>query len=292
MTESALPGLAPAVPDKPVAPAGLLARTFSGWQGRIGGSIVALIALMAVFAPWIVPHSPTEIDIMAIMQPPSSTHPFGTDEVGRDILSRVILGARTSLAVVVAATLISASVGVAIGLWAGWSGGWVERIVMRVMDAVLAFPLIVLALAIIAVLGPSMINAIIAIGLVKIPHFARLMRGEVLALRSVDYVAAVEAMGLPTWRILVRHVLPNAVGPVLVYVSIAASLALMTEASLSFLGLGIQPPTPSWGGMVSTGMQNWNFWWLSFWPGFAIFVTVLAFNLLGDAIRDALDRKL
>lgn len=278
----------PELPSRPT----LTARILSTWQGRIGGGIVALFAVMAIFAPWIAPHSHTEIDFGAIMQAPSTVHPFGTDEVGRDILSRIIFGARTSLAVVVAATLISTAVGGMIGLLAGWTGGWVDKVIMRIMDAILAFPLIVLALAIIAVLGPNLSNAIIAIGIVKIPHFARLMRGEVLVLRDMDYIRAVETMGLPLRRILLRHVLPNAAGPVLVYSSIAASLALMTEASLSFLGLGIQPPTPSWGGMVSIGMQNWHFWWMSFWPGFAIFITVLAFNLLGDAIRDALDSKL
>lgn len=283
-----------AAPEAPVhgRPDTLLSRTLSSWQGKVGGGIVALVAFLAIFAPWITPHSAIEVDYMAIMIAPSPAHLMGTDEVGRDILSRIILGARTSLTVVVAATLVSASIGGAIGLASGWFGGLVDTLVMRIMDAVLAFPLIVLALAIIAVLGPSLTNAIIAIGIVKIPHFARLMRSEVLGLRDVDYVRAVETMGLSTPRILLWHVLPNAVGPVLVYMSIAASLALMTEASLSFLGLGIQPPTPSWGGMVSVGMQNWHFWWMSFWPGFAIFVTVLGFNLLGDAIRDGLDRKL
>jgi ABC-type dipeptide/oligopeptide/nickel transport systems, permease components len=276
----------------PAAGPSLPTRILATWQGRVGGGVVALVALMAVLAPWITPHDPTAVDYMAIMQAPSASHPFGTDEVGRDILSRIILGARTSLVVVVGATAMSAAAGSAIGLIAGWLGGWTDRIVMRVMDAMLAFPLIVLALAIIAILGPSLSNAITAIAIVKIPHFARLMRGEVLVLRHLDYVRAVETMGMSTTRILWRHVLPNAAGPVLVYMSIAASLALMTEASLSFLGLGIQPPVPSWGGMVSVGMQNWHFWWMSVWPGLFIFVTVLAFNLLGDALRDALDRRL
>jgi len=270
----------------------LVTRILRSWQGAIGGGVVAMVFACALFAPWLAPYDPTQIDFDGIMQSPSLAHPFGTDEVGRDILSRIIFGARTSLAVVVVATVISTVVGGGIGLIAGWAGGWIDRIIMRIMDAILAFPLIVLALAIIAVLGPNLSNAIIAIGIVKIPHFARLMRGEVLVLRDMDYIRAVECMGLPVHHILLRHVLPNSLGPVLVYSSIAASLALMTEASLSFLGLGIQPPTPSWGGMVSIGMQNWHFWWMSFWPGFAIFATVLAFNLLGDAIRDALDSRL
>jgi len=239
-----------------------------------------------------VPYSSADIDYMAIMMPPDDAHLFGTDEVGRDILSRCIEGARTSLIVVFSAVAFSAVVGMAIGLVAGWVGGLTEKILMRVMDAVLAFPLIVLALTIIAILGPSLSNAILAIGIVKIPHFARLTRGEVLSLKELDYIKAMKTLGASEARILLRHILPNSIGPVLVYVSIAASLALMTEASLSFLGLGVQPPTPSWGGMVAVGMQNYQFWWMSIFPGLAIFLTVFAFNLLGDAIRDAVDARL
>jgi peptide/nickel transport system permease protein len=272
-------------------PAGVVAKVLYTWPGKVGGGLVAILFVIAALAPWIAPYSPTVVDYTAIMLPPSWGHPFGTDEVGRDILSRVMVGAQTSLVVVVVATFISASIGSMIGLFAGWIGGVTEKIIMRSMDALLAFPLIVMALAIIAILGPSLTNAIIAIGIAKVPHFARLVRGEVLTIRDMDYVRAVETLGLSTPKIILRHVLPNATGPVLIYMSIAASLALMTEASLSFLGLGVQPPTPSWGGMVSIGMQNWHFWWMSFFPGLAIFLTVMAFNLLGDALRDALDRR-
>lgn len=270
---------------------GILGKVLSSWAGKVGGGLVGILIVIAALAQWIAPYSPTAVDYMTIMMPPSWDHPFGTDEIGRDILSRVMVGAQTSLLVVIVATFISASIGATIGLFAGWLGGVTEKIIMRLMDALLAFPLIVMALAIIAILGPSLTNAIIAIGIAKVPHFARLVRGEVLTIRDMDYVRAVEVLGLSTPKIILRHVLPNATGPVLVYMSIAASLALMTEASLSFLGLGVQPPTPSWGGMVSIGMQNWHSWWMSFFPGLAIFLTVMAFNLLGDAMRDALDRR-
>ena len=272
--------------------AGMVRRVLSTWQGVVGASILTVALFCAIFAPWIVPYSSADIDYMAIMMPPDDAHLFGTDEVGRDILSRCIEGARTSLIVVFSAVAFSAVVGMAIGLVAGWVGGLTEKILMRVMDAVLAFPLIVLALTIIAILGPSLSNAILAIGIVKIPHFARLTRGEVLSLKELDYIKAMKTLGASEARILLRHILPNSIGPVLVYVSIAASLALMTEASLSFLGLGVQPPTPSWGGMVAVGMQNYQFWWMSIFPGLAIFLTVFAFNLLGDAIRDAVDARL
>jgi peptide/nickel transport system permease protein len=291
-TDLQMPLAGAAAPRRERPALAFLGRVIAGWQGRTGATILTLALVAALFAPLIAPYSPDAIDFDLIMQPPSALHWFGTDEVGRDILSRVIAGARTSLSVVVLAVAISSVAGSLIGLVAGWAGGWVETLLMRIMDAVLAFPLIVLALAIIAVLGPSLENAILAIGIVKIPHFARLMRGEVLALKELDYVKAIRTLGASTPRILARHILPNALGPVLVYVSIAASLALMTEASLSFLGLGVQPPTPSWGGMVSVGLQNYQFWWMSFFPGLAIFLTVLGFNLLGDAIRDALDARL
>ena len=293
MADASLHSAMLAAAPPPARPARDFARrVLTTWQGLTGAFILCVATLAAILSPWITPYPFDAVDYLAIMQPPSDAHLMGTDEVGRDILSRIIAGTRTSLGVVVAAVALSMAFGSAIGLFAAWVGGWVEKATMRLMDALLAFPLIVLALSIIAILGPSLRNAIIAIGIVKIPHFARLMRSEVLVLKELDYVRAARTLGAGTTRILWRHVMPNAFGPVLVYVSIAASLALMTEASLSFLGLGVQPPTPSWGGMVSVGMQNFQFWWMSFWPGLAIFVTVLGFNLLGDAIRDAMDARL
>lgn len=267
-------------------------KIFSSWQGKSGGILFAVILVSAIFAPLVAPYDYTLIDLISIMQPPTDLHIFGTDEVGRDILSRVLEGGRISLYVAGASVLFAIVFGSAIGLVAGWAGGIAEKLIMRIMDAMLAFPLIVLALSIVAVLGPSLQNAIIAIGITKVPHFARLMRGEVLGLKELDYVRAMRVLGASNTRILFRHVLPNSMGPVLVYSSIAASQAIMTEASLSFLGLGVQPPLPSWGGMVSVGMQNFQFWWMSFFPGLAIFLTVLSLNLLGDAVRDALDARL
>jgi ABC-type dipeptide/oligopeptide/nickel transport systems, permease components len=276
----------------PAAGPSLPTRILATWQGRVGGGVVALVALMAVLAPWITPHDPTAVDYMAIMQAPSASHPFGTDEVGRDILSRIILGARTSLVVVVGATAMSAAAGSAIGLIAGWLGGWTDRIVMRVMDAMLAFPLIVLALAIIAILGPSLSNAITAIAIVKIPHFARLMRGEVLVLRHLDYVRAVETMGMSTTRILWRHVLPNAAGPGTgLYVH--RRLAGPDDRGVAQLPWPRHPAAGAELGRHGLGRHAE----LAFLVDERlarpfIFVTVLAFNLLGDALRDALDRRL
>lgn len=269
-----------------------LGRVLSSWQGRVGAIILGTVLFGAIFAPWISPAPYDQINFNAIMQPPSPANLLGTDEVGRDIFSRVIYGARSSLMVAIFATLFSALAGGGIGLFAAWIGGWTEKLIMRLMDAILAFPLIVLALTVIAVMGASLQNAIFAIGLVKLPHFARIMRAEVLSIKDLDYVRAAITLGASPLRLLLRHVLPNAIGPVLVYISIAASQALMTEASLSFLGLGVQPPTPSWGGMVSIGMQNFQYWWMSFFPGLAIFVTVLGFNFFGDAVRDAADARL
>jgi len=294
MSETSLQFAAvPEARDKEPSPIwGVLTAIFSSWQGISGGILFGLILFGAVFSPWLTPYDYTALDLISIMQGPNGAHFFGTDELGRDILSRVLEGARVSLYVAAASVVFSLVIGSAIGLVAGWIGGVFEKTVMRLMDAMLAFPLIVMALAIVAVLGPSMENAIIAIGITKIPHFARLMRGEVLVLKELDYVRAARVLGAGNTRILLRHILPNSVGPVLVYSSIAASQAIMTEASLSFLGLGVQPPTPSWGGMVSIGMQNFQFWWMSFYPGLAIFLAVLSFNLLGDAVRDALDARL
>jgi peptide/nickel transport system permease protein len=262
------------------------------WQSRIALPVLAVIVLAALFAPLMSAYPPNETDFQAIMKVPSSEHWFGTDEVGRDIFSRVLHGARTSLSVVAVSLTIGAMTGIVIGLVAGWVGGAVDVILMRMMDALLAFPLLVLALAIIAVLGPDLTNAILTIAIVKVPAFARVTRGELLILRDLDYITAMRAMGASTGRILLKHILPNASGPVIIYFSLAASQALMTDAALSFLGLGVQPPTSSWGGMVSIGMQNWNAWWMSVFPGLAIGLTVLSLNLLGDALRDALDQRL
>lgn len=269
-----------------------LRRVATSWQGIFGLSVLAVTLLVAIFAPWLAPHSPIDPDMELILAPPSAAHWFGTDEIGRDVASRVIYGARVSLQIVVAAVGLALLAGSSIGLLSGWLGGRWDTAIMRCMDALLAFPFLVLALAIIAVLGPDLTNAMLAIAITKTPGFARLVRSEVLTLKNVDYVRALVAVGASDTRILARHVWPNVAGNVIVYGSLAASQALVTESALSFLGLGAQPPTPSWGSMIATGMDYAASWWCSFFPGLAIFLVVLAFNLLGDACRDALDARL
>ncbi len=269
-----------------------LRRVATSWQGIFGLSVLAVTLLVAIFAPWLAPHSPIDPDMELILASPSASHWFGTDEIGRDVASRVIYGARVSLQIVVAAVGLALLAGSSIGLLSGWLGGRWDTAIMRCMDALLAFPFLVLALAIIAVLGPDLTNAMLAIAITKTPGFARLVRSEVLTLKNVDYVRALVAVGASDTRILARHVWPNVAGNVIVYGSLAASQALVTESALSFLGLGAQPPTPSWGSMIATGMDYAASWWCSFFPGLAIFLVVLAFNLLGDACRDALDARL
>lgn len=275
------------------SPAAIFAlRVARHYLGAVGLAIVALIVAVAILAPVIAPHDPTEMFYDAIAAPPSAAHWFGTDEIGRDILSRVIHGARVSFQIVALAVGLALVAGSAIGLVAGYVGGRVDAVLMRVIDALLAFPLLVLALTIIAVLGPDLMNAMLAIAITKTPGFARLVRAEVLSLKTIDFVKAAKALGASDARIIVKHIWPNVTGNVIVYASLSASQALITESALSFLGLGVQPPTPSWGYMVAIGMEYWSSWWMSFFPGLAIFLTVLGFNFLGDAVRDALDTRL
>jgi peptide/nickel transport system permease protein len=270
----------------------IMHRILTAWQGQFGVVVLAIIVSLGLLAPWIAPYSPTDIDPEAFSMPPSAAHWFGTDEIGRDVLSRVLHGATVSLQVVVLAIGIALVVGSVLGLISGWLGGGWDTLIMRVMDAFLAFPLLVLALSIVAVLGPDLMNVMFAIAITKMPGFARLVRAEVLSVRGVDYVVAAQAAGASSWRILSRHIWPNVSGNVIVYGSLSASQALITESALSFLGLGVQPPTPSWGYMVATGIQFYQSWWMSFFPGLAIFLTVLAMNFLGDAVRDAFDARL
>lgn len=270
----------------------IMRRILTSWQGQFGVVVLAVIVSLGLLAPWIAPYSPTDIDPEAFSMPPSAAHWFGTDEIGRDVLSRVLHGATVSLQVVVFAIGLALVVGSVLGLISGWLGGGWDALIMRVMDAFLAFPLLVLALSIVAVLGPDLMNAMFAIAITKMPGFARLVRAEVLSLREVDYVVAAQAAGASPWRILSRHIWPNVSGNVIVYGSLSASQALITENALSFLGLGVQPPTPSWGYMVATGIQFYQSWWMSFFPGLAIFLMVLALNFLGDAVRDAFDARL
>ncbi len=287
-----------AVMDAPAAGASaspgrvFIRRVATSWQGAAALAILAVVLGVAVLAPWIAPWSPIDVDVERITEGPTRLHWFGTDEIGRDILSRVMHGAGVSLQVVALSVGLAMVAGSAIGLVSGWFGGWVDAVIMRTMDALLAFPLLVLALTIVAILGPDLLHAMLAIAITKVPGFARLVRSEVLGLRQVDFVKAARAAGAGDLRILARHIWPNVSGNVIVYGSLAASQALITESALSFLGLGAQPPEPSWGYMVATGMEYASSWWMSVFPGLAIFLTVLAFNFLGDAARDALDSRL
>lgn len=263
--------------------------SFRLWFGII---VVSAVVVVAVLAPLMAPTAPDFIDFLAIAKPPSAQHWFGTDEAGRDILSRLMYGARVSITVVVGSITVAMVSGVALGLVVGWFGGWLDSLIMRVVDIVIAFPTLVLALLVIALLGPGLMNATLAIAIVYIPYFVRIVRGEVLTLKTREFMLAAISTGTPTRRLLFSEMLPNLMGNVVVYASLAGSVALTTESALSFLGLGVQPPTPSWGYMIAAGMQYYHYWWISFFPGLAIFLTVLGFNFLGDALRDALDPNL
>ena len=257
-----------------------------------GLCVVTLFVLVAVLAPWIAPYDPVKTSWTAIRKAPSALHWFGTDENGRDILSRIVHGASASLRAGVISVSIAVALGVPIGLLAGYRGGWIDAIISRVTDAMLACPFLILAIAMAAFLGPSLRNAMIAIGISATPIFIRLARGATMATMVEDYVEAARAVGNPRWRIALRHVLPNIVPPVLVQATLAIAMAIIAEASLSFLGLGQQPPAPSWGSMLNTA-KNYidNAPWMAIFPGLSIFIVVLAFNLLGDGLRDALDPK-
>ena len=254
--------------------------------------VVLFFVALALAAPWISPHDPIEASWSAIRKAPSAAHWFGTDEIGRDVLARVIHGTRASLLAGVLSVSISLLLGVPIGILAGFVGGWVDALISRITDAFLACPFLILAIALAAFLGPSLTNAMIAIGVSATPIFVRLTRGQVLNVKVEDYVEAARAVGNPPWRIALVHVLPNVTAPLIVQATLAIAAAVIAEASLSFLGLGQQPPAPSWGSMLNTA-KNYvdNAPWMAIWPGLAIFLLVLAFNLLGDGLRDALDPR-
>jgi peptide/nickel transport system permease protein len=269
-----------------------LRRLFARRAAVFGLAVVALMVVLALAAPWLAPFDPLATSFATVRKAPSGTHWFGTDEVGRDLLSRVIWGGRASLAAGVISVSIAVGIGVPLGMLAGYVGGAVDAVVSRVTDAMLAIPFLILAIALAAFLGPSLSNAMIAIGITATPIFVRLSRGQVLTVRAEDYVEAARAVGNPPHRILLRHILPNILPPVIVQATLAIAAAIIAEASLSFLGLGQQPPAPSWGSMLNTAQRFLTQApWMAIYPGLAIFVTVLAFNLLGDGLRDALDPK-
>ena len=262
-------------------------------RGALLGLVVVLLFIaLAAFAPWIAPHDPIAASWAAIRKPPSAQYWFGTDEIGRDVLSRVIWGTRASLLAGVVSVSISLLIGVPLGMAAGFLGGPVDAVISRITDAFLACPFLILAIALAAFLGPSLTNAMIAIGVSAAPIFVRLARGQVLSVKVEDYVEAARAVGNSPLRIALRHILPNITAPLIVQATLAIAAAVIAEASLSFLGLGQQPPAPSWGSMLNTA-KNYidNSPWMAISPGVSIFLLVLSFNLLGDGLRDALDPR-
>jgi peptide/nickel transport system permease protein len=257
----------------------------------VGGAITLLIVLVAIFAPFLAPYDPiNHADLLHSEEPPGRDFLFGTDTQGRDILSRVIFGARISLSIGLVTQCLNSLIGVLLGLTAGFLGGWWDDLVMGLTNVMLSIPALVLALAIMAVLGPGLFNVFLALGFTNWSYSCRIARSQVLAARSLDYVTAARALGYGRARIMLTQILPNIVGPVLVIATLGVAYAILTEASLSFLGLGAQPPTPSWGGMLSTAREQlFTAPWISISPGLAIFATVLGLNLLGDGLRDILD---
>ncbi|HEY8656585.1 MAG TPA: ABC transporter permease [Candidatus Limnocylindria bacterium] len=275
------------------------ARDLVGRNPRIlvGGGLVALLVFAALFAPFAAPYDPTKVDVSVSLEAPSPEHLLGTDDLGRDVFSRAMWGARVSLAVGLIAVAIGLFTGVAIGLVAGYAGGPFDLISMRAIDALLAFPALLLAIAIAAAIDPDhpdIRHSMIAIGVVAIPVYARLTRGQVLSLREREFVTAARTVGARPSRIVLRHILPNVTNPLIVQATLSISGAILAEAALSFLGLGAQPPTPSWGADINYSQRYLaNFlWWMSVGPGLGIFLAVFAFNFLGDALRDALDPRL
>jgi len=258
-----------------------------------GGMVVLVLFLASMLAPFITPYDPDSLDLYHVLMPPSAGHWFGTDELGRDVFTRVVFGAKISLKVGFVAVGIAVLVGTIIGLVSAYYGGWIDSIFMRFVDIMLCFPTFFLILAVIAMLEPSIWYIMIIIGLTGWMGVARLVRAEVLSIRERDYIMAAKALGASDFRIIFRHVLPNALSPVLVSATLGVAGAILTESALSFLGIGVQPPTPSWGNILSAGKDYIEFaWWLSLFPGLAILGTALSYNLLGEGIRDALDPRL
>jgi peptide/nickel transport system permease protein len=258
----------------------------------VGLVILAVLVVLGVIGPLIAPYGINSVDVDHMLQGPNGAHWFGTDELGRDVLSRVVVAARVSLLVAVVSVGIALALGVTLGLLAGYYRGWVDNVLMRCMDVLFAFPVLLLAVAIVAVLGRGLVTAMVAIGVVYTPIFARVTRASVLAVREQVFVRAAISIGASDGRIMRRHVLPNIGAPLIVQTSLSLAFAILSEAALSFLGLGIQPPKPSWGRMLYDGRGFvQDAWWLGVFPGLAIFLTVLAFNVVGDALRDVLDPR-
>ncbi|WP_447924781.1 ABC transporter permease [Georgenia muralis] len=302
MTTTAAPVPPAGPPAEPAGtPAAPTATRRPSWQRSLGrlllrpvavASLVVLtvVVVLAVAGPWVAPYGVNDVDVTRALQPPGAEHWFGTDELGRDVLSRVVLSARVSMLVSLVSVSIALVAGVGLGLVAGYFGGWLDTVIMRTADVMFAFPVMLLAMAIVAILGPGLTTAMIAIGVVYVPIFARVTRASVLSVRTEPYVRASVSLGARAGRIIRRHILPNVTAPIIVQTSLSLAFAILSEAALSFLGLGVQPPDPSWGRMLYDARAFLDqAWWMSVFPGLAVFVTVLSFNLLGDALRDVLD---
>lgn len=272
---------------------GVLRKVLRTRKGRFGIAVVGFIVFVAIFAPLLAPHDPIKQDLLARLEPPSATHPFGTDSFGRDILSRIIFGFRISLLIGVVSVGIGVVIGIALGIVGGYYGGKVDTVVGRLIDTLLAFPFLLFALFVVAVLGQSLMNVMIAVGIATSPRFARLARGDTFSVKEETFISAARSLGRSDVKIMGEHILPNIIAPIVVMASLNMGRAIIISAALSFLGLGVQPPTPTLGGILSDGREYMELApWISIFPGLAITVTVLGFNLLGDALRDALDPQL
>ena len=294
MTDTALTDLPlTASQDELESPSRRALRRLLKRKGAVAGFVViATFILLALFAPLVAPYDPIATSWSAVRKPPSALHWFGTDDLGRDILARVIFGARASLLAGAISVGIALAIGVPLGLLAGYRGGFVDALISRITDAMLACPFLILAIALAAFLGPSLGNAMIAIGISATPIFIRLTRGQVMSVKVEDYVEAARAMGNPSWRIALVHILPNILPALMVQATLSIAAAIIAEAALSFLGLGQQPPSPSWGSMLNAAQRFLtNAPWMAIWPGLAIFLVVLSLNLVGDGLRDALDPR-
>ena len=269
-------------------------RFLSNRLAVAGAATIALLCAVAALAPWLSPHDPLQQDLLNRLKAPSSSHWFGTDELGRDVFSRILVGTRISLAVGFVAAFISISIGTVWGLISGFWKGWIDSAMMRIVDVILCFPTLFLILMILAVMEkPSIVMVMAVIGLTSWPGLARMIRGEVLSMRERDFILAAKGLGLSTPRVLFVHMLPNVVTPVIVAATFAVGAAILTESGLSFLGLGVQPPTPSWGSVLTSGKDFIHVgWWLFMFPGIAILITVRAFNMIGQGLRDVLDPRL
>ncbi|MFD1736981.1 nickel transporter permease [Bacillus salitolerans] len=262
-------------------------------MAMVGGYIILFYILVALFGPLFAPHDPLEIDLLNKLQPPSIEHWMGTDDKGRDVLSRVIYGSQLSLTVGVVSVLIGAFFGIMLGLISGYYGKWIDTVIMRIIDILLAFPGLLLALAIVSALGPSLINVMLAVGIFSIPTFARIVRGSTLATKKLEYIDAIRALGASDAKIIFVHILPNILSPIIVQGTLRLATAILTAAGLSFLGMGAQPPSPEWGAMLSSGRNFlWNAPHMATFPGLAIAIIVMGLNLFGDGLRDALDPRM